>query len=80
MEWFRGRAAVFKAWSDAGRMAPVDPVHLIFLLWSSTQYYADFAAQICQLSGRRRLQREDFDSASATLVQIILRGCGLTPG
>src|SRR5690606_32958415 len=28
--WFRGRAAVFKAWSDAGKMDPVDPMYLIF--------------------------------------------------
>ncbi len=39
--WFRGRAAVFEAWIAAGRMDPVDPVHLIFLLWGSTQHYAD---------------------------------------
>ena len=29
--WFQGRAAVFQAWIDAGKMDPVDPVHLIFL-------------------------------------------------
>ncbi|VTL99216.1 TetR family transcriptional regulator [Pseudomonas aeruginosa] len=33
--WFRGRAAVFEAWIAAGRMDPVDPVHLIFLLWAA---------------------------------------------
>jgi len=79
LDWFRGRAAVFQAWIDSGRMAPVDPVHLIFLLWSSTQHYADFASQICRLTERRRLAREDFDQATEALVQIILRGCGLTP-
>ncbi len=79
LAWFRGRAAVLQAWMDAGRMDPVDPNHLIFLLWSSTQHYADFTSQICRLSGRRRLNREDYERAADSLVQIILKGCGLTP-
>lgn len=79
LDWFRGRAAVFQAWIDAGKMDPVDPLHLIFLLWSSTQHYADFNSQICRLSDRRCLQQEDYDKATASLIQIILKGCGLTP-
>ena len=77
--WFEGRAAVFKAWIDAGKMDPVDPVHLIFLLWSSTQHYADFATQLCQVTGRARLTKQDMDQASDNLIRIILKGCGLTP-
>lgn len=79
LEWFRGRAAVFDAWIAAGRMASVDPMHLIFLLWSSTQHYADFATQICRVKQCSRLTREDFDQAADQLVRIILRGCGLEP-
>ncbi|AIS18336.1 TetR family transcriptional regulator [Pseudomonas rhizosphaerae] len=77
--WFAGRAAVFKAWIDAGKMDPVDPVHLIFLLWGSTQHYADFATQICRVTGQARLTREDFEQAGDNLIRIILKGCGLTP-
>ncbi|HEX5844067.1 MAG TPA: TetR/AcrR family transcriptional regulator [Pseudomonas sp.] len=77
--WFRGRAAVFEAWSAAGKMDPVDPVHLIFLLWGSTQHYADFASQICRVTGASRLTKQDFEVAGDNLVRIILKGCGLTP-
>ncbi|MHA6495311.1 TetR/AcrR family transcriptional regulator [Pseudomonas borbori] len=77
--WFRGRAAVFEAWSAAGKMDPVDPVHLIFLLWGSTQHYADFASQICRVTDSARLSKRDFEVAGDNLVQIILKGCGLTP-
>ncbi|WP_282348469.1 TetR/AcrR family transcriptional regulator [Pseudomonas sp. PS01301] len=77
--WFTGRAAVFQAWIDAGKMDPVDPVHLIFLLWGSTQHYADFATQICRVTGQARLTREDFEQAGDNLIRIILKGCGLTP-
>ncbi|MDI3368126.1 MULTISPECIES: TetR/AcrR family transcriptional regulator [Pseudomonas] len=78
-EWFRGRAAVFQAWITAGKMDPVDPVHLIFLLWGSTQHYADFATQICQVTGRSRLTKQDMEDASNNLIHIILKGCGIKP-
>ncbi|WP_065761676.1 TetR/AcrR family transcriptional regulator [Pseudomonas defluvii] len=77
--WFQGRAAVFQSWIDAGKMDPVDPVHLIFLLWGSTQHYADFATQICQVTGRSRLTKQDMEEASNNLIHIILKGCGLIP-
>ena len=32
--------------ADAGRIAPVDPHHMIFSIWSTTQHYADFDAQV----------------------------------
>ena len=78
-DWFRGRAAVFQAWIDAGKMDPIDPVHLIFLLWGSTQHYADFASQICRFTGKSSLKKADFDEAAENLERIILKGCGLTP-
>ncbi|PJI48072.1 MAG: TetR family transcriptional regulator [Pseudomonas sp.] len=77
--WFSGRAAVFQAWIDAGRMDAVDPVNLIFLIWSSTQHYADFATQIGFVTGRKRLSKQEFSDASDNLIRIILKGCGLTP-
>ena len=78
-EWFRQRAGVFQAWIDAGKMDPIDPVHLIFLLWGSTQHYADFASQICLFTGKSSLKKADFEEAADNLERIILKGCGLTP-
>ena len=78
-EWFRGRAAVLQAWSDAGKMDPIDPMHLIFLIWSSTQHYADFSDQIRRITGQRRVTKDDFACGTETLIRVILKGCGLTP-
>ncbi len=77
-DWFRGRTAVFEAWIAAGKMDPVDPMHLIFLIWSGTQHYADFSDQIRRIGGKR-MTRQDFAVATDNLIQIILKGCGLTP-
>lgn len=76
-DWVRGRAEVIQQWIDDGRMAPVDPVHLIFLIWSSTQHYADFQVQILMIENKAEYEQRDFDHAAEFLTDIILRGCGL---
>jgi len=40
------KAAVIKGWADMGKIAPVDPYHLIFSIWALTQHYADFDVQV----------------------------------
>ncbi len=45
------KAGVITAWAQAGRIASVDPHHLIFSIWALTQHYADFAAQIGLIRG-----------------------------
>ncbi|WP_052033175.1 TetR/AcrR family transcriptional regulator [Sulfitobacter donghicola] len=46
---FDQKCAVIQGWIDEGRLAPIDPAHLIFSIWSTTQHYADFGAQISVL-------------------------------
>jgi TetR/AcrR family transcriptional regulator len=46
------KAAVIRAWARAGRIAPVDPYHLIFTIWAATQHYADFDVQVRAVLGR----------------------------
>ncbi|MEQ5835021.1 TetR/AcrR family transcriptional regulator [Marinobacter sp. NFXS9] len=78
-EWVRGRAKVIQQWIDDGRMAPVDPVQLIFLIWSSTQHYADFQVQILMVENKAEYEAQDFEHAANFLTGVILRGCGLEP-
>lgn len=78
-EWVRGRASVIQQWIDDGRMAAVDPVQLIFLIWSSTQHYADFQVQILMVENKAEYEPRDFDHAANFLTAVILRGCGLEP-
>ncbi|ETX16067.1 TetR family transcriptional regulator [Roseivivax halodurans JCM 10272] len=47
---FDEKCALIKRWSAAGRIAPVDPEHLIFSVWAVTQHYADFEAQLAVLA------------------------------
>ena len=72
-----GKAAVVQAWVDAGRIAPVDGMHLFFTIWAATQTYADFDVQVCAVMDHETFGEKDFERATQHLVSFILRGCGL---
>ncbi|MBL4749183.1 MAG: TetR family transcriptional regulator C-terminal domain-containing protein [Amylibacter sp.] len=40
------KAALIQGWIDAGLIKAIDPYHLIFSIWSTTQHYADFDVQV----------------------------------
>ncbi len=71
------KAEVIAQWIQAGRMAPVDPLHLFFTIWAATQTYADFEVQVCAVLGHTELTPEDQHRATEHVVSLILRGCGL---
>lgn len=48
------KSAVIQGWAKAGRIADVDPHHLIFSIWALTQHYADFDVQIRAVLGDAR--------------------------
>lgn len=75
--WVTARARVFEQWSDKGLMDPVDPVWLIFLIWSATQHYADFEAQVLGITDRDALRETDYRDITDFLCRVILKGCGV---
>ena len=48
---FDEKCALIQSWSDAGRIARVNPRHLIMSIWSTTQHYADFDVQVRAVLG-----------------------------
>jgi TetR/AcrR family transcriptional regulator len=73
----QAKSAVMKGWIAAGRMAAVNPVHLLFTIWAATQTYADFDVQVCAVLGQTELTPQDHANATDHVVSLILRGCGL---
>ena len=65
------KAEVIRAWSETGRLAPTDPHHLIFSIWSTTQHYADFDVQIRGILGSD--PGAHFPAAAAFLEQFYRR-------
>ena len=79
-EIVRDKAAVIDGWVAAGRMAPVDATQLFFTIWATTQTYADFDVQVRAVLGCETLDAADQARATAHVVGLILRGCGLPAG
>lgn len=64
------KAAVIRGWARAGRIADVDPMHLIFSIWALTQNYADFEAQMRMVRGE---DADPFEGADAYLELLFSR-------
>ncbi|MBE3640099.1 TetR family transcriptional regulator C-terminal domain-containing protein [Mangrovicoccus algicola] len=69
------KAAVIAGWAAAGRIAPVDPHHLIFSIWAMSQHYADFDIQVCAVLGAARSPGR-FDEAGRFLETALMRMLG----
>lgn len=73
------KALVIQAWVASGRLAPVEPHHLVFSLWALTQHYADFAAQVEALTGRTLADPAFFDETVAHVRGLVLQGISPRP-
>ncbi|MDX8352899.1 TetR family transcriptional regulator C-terminal domain-containing protein [Cognatiyoonia sp. IB215182] len=72
------KAGIIRAWSDTGKIARVDPHHLIFSIWALTQHYADFDVQVRAVRGTD----DPFAGAQAFIDHVmrsILRSDGRNP-
>ncbi|QCO56807.1 TetR family transcriptional regulator (plasmid) [Pseudorhodobacter turbinis] len=63
------KTTVLQAWMDAGKIAPMPPVHLIFSIWALTQHYADFDTQVRAVLGP---DHDPFTEAD-TFLQLLFR-------
>ena len=63
---------VFEKWISAGKIAPVNATHLLFAIWSMTQSYADFSAQMALVLNRKQLTRKDFDDGEKMITDMVL--------
>ncbi|MDW5377524.1 TetR/AcrR family transcriptional regulator [Halomonas sp. HP20-15] len=78
-QWAKLKEAKIREWIDDGRILPVEPSYLLYMIWSSTQHYADFDYQISLLNDDAPLDELQFERAVQTVTSIVLRGIGLSP-
>ena len=68
------KSAIIQGWIDAGQLAPIDPLHLLFTLWATTQHYADFGVQVAAISGKNLDDPVFFQQTFDNVKRIIIRG------
>ena len=73
----KAEVRTFERWAKEGRIAKVNFTHLMFIIWSVTQAYADQEAQFALLLGKPALTEKDYEKAEALIVRLVLSGLGL---
>jgi TetR/AcrR family transcriptional regulator len=77
-EWAKLKESKIREWVDSGQINPVEPSYLLYMIWASTQHYADFDYQISLLNDDKPLDDLQFEKAVQSVTSVILRGIGLT--
>lgn len=77
-QWVKEKTRIIESWIEQGKMVSVNAEHLIFMIWSSTQHYADFDTQVLTVSNKQEYDPEDVQTIKHFLCHMILSGCGLS--
>ncbi len=68
------KTAVIREWARSGRIANIDPHHLLFMIWATTQHYADFCVQIETFTGRTLDNPAFAKKARNNILKLFLHG------
>ncbi|CAI0843943.1 HTH-type transcriptional regulator RutR [Serratia ficaria] len=68
------KSAMIERWVAAGHIAAVEPHHLIFMLWATTQHYADFWVQVEAVTGKTLDDDAFFRQTVENVQRVIIDG------
>lgn len=66
------KSALLQDWMDQGKLARVDPRHLLYSIWATTQHYADFEVQVGILSAAEKDPLEGAEAYLDTMFRKLL--------
>lgn len=72
-QWVRSRERVVRRWIADGKLKPVEPRVLFYMIWATTQQYANAAHEIATLE-HGELSDAAFERAKRQIVETILGG------
>ena len=75
--WLNERVRIIRRWVDEGKIEPVDPHALLYMIWATTQHYADFDRQIIILNSGKELDERSYRERTAQVIRLILASVGL---
>ena len=78
-DWAKMKEAKIRQWVVDKRILPVEPASVLYMIWASTQHYADFDHQVMIINDHQPLSDIQFERALQTVTSVILRGIGLEP-
>ena len=73
-DWVAAREHAVRRWIAAGRLKPIEPKVLFYMIWATTQQYANAAHEMASLNGGRPLDDAAFDRAKRQVIETIVSG------
>ena len=73
-QWVASRGAAIERWIAAGRLKPVEPKVLFYMIWAATQQYANAAHEMTTLNGGEPLDAAAFERAKRQVIDTIVSG------
>jgi TetR/AcrR family transcriptional regulator len=73
-DWVASRETTVRRWIAAGKLKPVDARVLFYMIWATTQQYANAAHEMATLNGGRPLDDAAFARARRQVIETILGG------
>ncbi|MEJ2444478.1 MAG: TetR/AcrR family transcriptional regulator [Exilibacterium sp.] len=75
--WLQDRVHVVEGWIAQKKIKAVDPHALFYMIWSTTQHYADFERQLVLLHGGQPFSDREYEQKIEQVVELILGSVGL---
>jgi TetR/AcrR family transcriptional regulator len=73
-EWVEARSGVVQRWIAEGKLRPLQPKYLFYMIWATTQHYANAAHEVATLAGGEALTTQAFEQAKRQVVETVLFG------
>jgi TetR/AcrR family transcriptional regulator len=75
--WVKERVRIISRWIREEKIKPVDPHALMYMIWATTQHYADFERQITILNGGKELSDRRYRQRTEEVIKLVLGSVGL---
>jgi TetR/AcrR family transcriptional regulator len=69
------KCELIEDWIKAGKLRPIDPLNLFFIIWGVTEFYANFASEIGVFYRSGRMPEAKFETAVESVVSLVVNGC-----
>ena len=73
-DWVESRGRVVRRWIGEGKLRPIEPKYLFYMIWATTQHYANAAHEISTLEQGRPLEDAKFEAARRQVIETIIGG------
>jgi TetR/AcrR family transcriptional regulator len=79
MNWVQSRSLIVRRWIERGKLRPIEPKFLFYMIWATTQHYSNAAHEIATLESGAALDESGFLAARQQAIDTITRGVLASP-